>query len=637
MGKPFSKEIEKIYDTFKWAINLDIKEISDAIYEDIDKPLYIIGSGGSLSACYYGASLYQKNGFMSKAITPLELFYAKEAISKSKLLFISAGGNNSDILFGFKQVIESEPKRIITLCMSENTALTALAKKYSICTPFEFNLPTGKDGFLATNSLVGFFTILYKVFSQKIIKNLNYPTPSFFKRLQLFLNRVDASTTYNVLYAGCGQSVAIDIESKFTEAALGSVLISDYRNFGHGRHNWLAKRGKNSAIIAIVTPFDAGLAKKTLDTLPEQVPKLIIKSGYKSSFASIDLLLKAFLLINQLGSAQNIDPGKPKVSHFGRILYNLRYSNIIRENDFLGLSHKVKLAIQRKTGIRSLSMLSKSELEFWKYKYYEFVNKLRKAKFGAVILDYDGTICSTKNRYTGLSKQLSQELIKIVRAGFTLGIATGRGQSVRNVLQQTIPSDYFKNVMIGYYNGSDISTLNDNSHPVKTKTPDESLIKLKKILESKMNPSTSFRIELRPAQLTVIIANKGNWNTVRFIVLNTFAQYAENNLGLVESGHSIDIIVKPFTSKLNLVFACSDLNNQKGLANTCLCIGDQGQWPGNDFELLSTPFSLSVDKVSLDPESCWNLAPLGQRKEQACLEYLKLIKTIHSTNFTLKI
>lgn len=637
MGKPFNKEIEKLYETFKWAINLDTKEISDAIYEDINKPLFIIGSGGSLSACSYGASLYQSNGFMSKAIAPLELFYSKEAMRNSKLLFISAGGRNSDILFGFKQVIKSEPNRIITLCMNENTPLTILAKKYSICSPFEFKIPTGKDGFLATNSLVGFFTILYKIFNGNVGIKLNEATASFINDLKYFFKLVDTSTTFNVLYAGWGQSVAIDIESKFTEAALGTVLLSDYRNFGHGRHHWLAKRGTNSAIIAIVTPYEEKLAKNTLALLPKQIPKLVVKSKHRSSLAAIDLLLKSFLLTGTFGSIQKIDPGRPGVPQFGRKLYNLKYASILKDGDTIDLPQKVQLAIQRKTRVQSLSKLSKSELEFWKRKYYEFVRRLKGAKFRAIILDYDGTLCSAKNRFKGLSEQVSQELIRIVKSGIILGIATGRGKSVRMVLQKIIPKDYFKNVIIGYYNGSDISTLDDDSHPNKSRTPDRSLIRLKKLLETKTNPSAFFQIELRPFQLTITVNEKKYWSMVRHIIQNVIAQYADDNIRIVESSHSIDIVVKPYASKLNLVRACNDLNNKRGLSTTSLCIGDRGQWPGNDFELLSTPFSLSVDEVSFDPETCWNLSSMGQKNDQACLECLKFIESTSKSYFRVNI
>lgn len=58
-----------------------------------------------------------------------------------------------------------------------------------------------------------------------------------------------------------------------------------------------------------------------------------------------------------------------------------------------------------------------------------------------------------------------------------------------------------------------------------------------------------------------------------------------------------------------------------------LSIGDKGQWPGNDFDLLANPFSLSVNEVSGDPTTCWNLAPAGHRGVQATLDYLGCFRT----------
>ena len=60
----------------------------------------------------------------------------------------------------------------------------------------------------------------------------------------------------------------------------------------------------------------------------------------------------------------------------------------------------------------------------------------------------------------------------------------------------------------------------------------------------------------------------------------------------------------------------------------CLCIGDKGIWPGNDFELLSTTYSLSVNEVSIMPESCWNIAKVGSKNIKATLEYLNNLEIV---------
>lgn len=60
----------------------------------------------------------------------------------------------------------------------------------------------------------------------------------------------------------------------------------------------------------------------------------------------------------------------------------------------------------------------------------------------------------------------------------------------------------------------------------------------------------------------------------------------------------------------------------KDQPDNILCIGDLGRIPGNDADLLASPYGLSVDQVSCDPKSCWNLAPPGHRGTQAAVNYL---------------
>jgi len=128
-------------------------------------------------------------------------------------------------------------------------------------------------------------------------------------------------------------------------------FISDYRNFGHGRHHWFAKRGKQSAIIAIVTPEEEAIASKTLAAY---IPKLIIRSNASGALASIELLVKSFYLANSIGKLQQIDPGKPGVPAFGSKLYNLQYASMFKDEGGK-LTATERLAIVRKTGVRSLT------------------------------------------------------------------------------------------------------------------------------------------------------------------------------------------------------------------------------------------------------------------------------------------
>ena len=90
------------------------------------------------------------------------------------------------------------------------------------------------------------------------------------------------------------------------------------------------------------------------------------------------------------------------------------------------------------------------------------------------------------------------------------------------------------------------------------------------------------------------------------------------------SGHSVDVIAKT-TSKRAVLQQVRMLTNAD--AHEVLCIGDKGRWPGNDSELLAEFPSLSVDEVSTDGETCWNLAPAGFVGPDALASYFSAIKS----------
>jgi hypothetical protein len=623
MGKPFEKELNKIDPTFQWAIKQDISELKSELLYNKLIPLFIVGSGGSLSACQYAAILFQRYGVMAKAVTPLELFYSKNALRNSNVLFISASGKNTDILFAYKTAINLEPNRIFSLCMSRNSPLAKLATGISISRHYEFDIPSGKDGFLATNSLVSFFSIIYNLFELTPDSgSLAITAKESFSGFADFLKKVSSNYTFKILYAGLGYPVAVDIESKLVEAALANVVISDYRNFGHGRHHWFAKRKANSAIISIVTPEEELIAQKTLSLLPPDIPTLFIKTNYKSSFASIDLLVKSFHFINAFGKLQGIDPGRPGVPDYGSKLYNLRYSSLLKGNaNFQDIE---EIAILRKVKIPSINELTNEEKIFWKEAYRKFMGKLKNTDFGSIIFDYDGTLCSSSNRYTGINDDITKGLIKILEKGLVIGVATGRGQSVRNDLHNKIPVKYHSNVIIGYYNCAAIGTLNDSRLPSKKGTENVFLKDIFELIKNHSFPEGIYP-ELKPNQVTVEIKNKKIWQKVRSIVIDLVLSKNYLGIQILESSHSIDIIDQASTCKLNILTYCKKIATKNKKSQDCLCIGDKGQWPGNDYQLLSLPNSLSVDEVSSLSETCWNLAPPGIKDIKATLYYLSFL------------
>lgn len=621
MGKPFKTEIEKLSITSQWAAGLKIERLTEFLLDNSDLPLYVVGSGGSLSACYLASLLYQKSGNISKPTTPLELLYSKMALRKSKILFISSSGKNQDILFAFKVAISQEPDKILTFCMRPLSALSRLVKQYSISESIDCDIPSKKDGFLATNTLLAYYILICKSFGYEIdfaSEDIN----NQLNEIRDFATHISPKHTITVLYGGWGHPVAIDIESKFSEAALCNVNITDYRNFGHGRHYWFAKRPENSAIILLITPEENSIAHKTISLLPKNTPVLSLESKRNSPISSIELLIKSFHLINEFSKNNNIDPGRPHVPDFGRKLYNLKFSSFYKEKSFFKENEK-HLYIIRKVKITSILELDQKELKFWESRFESFYKHLRNTPFGIVIFDYDGTLCSADDRYKGLALGIKSELLRLLDNKITIGIATGRGKSVKKELQSFIPYSLQSNVIIGYYNGTMIGSLDDENIPDTNISTDILLKKFENEASYLKRIFPSLQLDLRPLQLTISSISKSNFKRIISQIKVLMLRKEFNSLEILESSHSIDIVIKDQASKLNIISKCvynAKINNK---SNNYLCIGDKGEWPGNDYELLSTKYSLSVDEVSSNPDTCWNIASLGVKNSDATYEYLR--------------
>ena len=56
-------------------------------------------------------------------------------------------------------------------------------------------------------------------------------------------------------------------------------------------------------------------------------------------------------------------------------------------------------------------------------------------------------------------------LSSLLESGANIGIATGRGKSVRKCLHEALPKKYWPQVTVGYYNGGQILPLHSDELP----------------------------------------------------------------------------------------------------------------------------------------------------------------------------
>lgn len=620
MGKPFKEELKKLSETIRWAEQQDVTRLAQFLFaENKQIPLVCIGSGGSLSACHYVVQLYQqRNGVLAQAMTPLQLMYAGyNIIRSSKLLFLSASGKNKDILSAIKYGVKYNETGMMSLTLRKNNPTEELLEQYPKVQRWCENIPSEKDGFLATNSLLATFTLLCKAACASKYQDSRFKLNDL--QPETFNLNLSVIQNFIVMYGATGEPVAWDIESKLTEAALGSALLSDYRNFGHGRHHWFDKRGENSCIIALVTPVERELAYKTIGCLPKSVPVIYIETELDGPQASIDMLLKAFRFVNDLGEARGIDPGKPGVPGYGRLLYNLNYYKLT--NCILPAEKALDVAVLRKLGIAG-----RENVPLWVY-YSEscqrFVRQLNRGRFTTVAFDYDGTLSASdrKSRFTnGLCDEIRDALMPLLENGVQIVVATGRGKSVGESFQESIDQKYWLQIKVGYYNGACLLTLGDEDELKKWKKQhfDSELKELEEELKLRLPAEcVGYKFEERSLQLSIEgemtqAESQLVYDTCREIIWDKQMK----GIRVWRSSHSMDIVVYREVSKLRVI---EDPEHT-------LCIGDYGTVEGNDYEMLTSKYSLSVDRVSKNTESCWNIAPSGMKGLDATLYYISRMK-----------
>lgn len=612
MGKRFDREVADIPNSLKRAFT---ETLTTSFREMVSGfsvfPLLVVGSGGSFSAAHFVARLHEEmTGQTARALTPLEFVFCGVNPGSHGVLLLTASGNNKDIISAFDHAIRREFVEVGILCMTVGSKILRKCQKYSHVHALEYSNPSGRDGFLAVNSFLSTCVLVARAYgaldeSTQDIERLVKAAPGFrHRRWEAILSR----RTIVALGGEWAWPALVDLESKFTEAALGNVLISDFRNFAHGRHNWFDKRRDESALLVLETPRLARLAKRTMELLPEDYPGAVLRSPFQGPLAGIDLCKQIIHFVDEAGKMVGIDPGRPRVPEFGRKIYHVGLSLVATGRR----ANNRRLWIQRKTRV------SNESTAVYEKSLREFLKGIQDTKFLGVVFDYDGTLCDPPERFKKPRTEIAAALGSLLSKGIPIGLATGRGGSVQKSLRSVIDEAHWDKVLVGNYNGSVVLPLR-NEMPSDVKASSRLLQRANKLIHNDLLLSSRMATEVRAEQLSIVPKER----SLRQFIFSRLTEVLASelkHLKIVQSGHSIDIL-HPKVTKLHLVEAlASVVKDEKG---GLLIVGDQGQYGGNDFEMLSLPYSLSVDKVSSSPTTCWNLSPVGLRGAAATLSLIK--------------
>ena len=607
MGRPYLDELTRLPATISWALQEDVTALRATLLRELGAHnLVAVGSGGSLTAAWFAALLHETvTGRLARAATPLEAV-TRAPLRDTAALLLSARGTNTDIRRTAELLPRLGYEAVSAVTARESSPLSKILHSYG-ATTHEFTVPGGRDGFLATNSLMATLVLLYRAALPAndsevgVDHNLASSRPVVTGSDKALHKR-----TVVVMAQTWATPAAVDLESRFSEAALANVTVTDPRNFAHGRHHWLSRYAGSTGVVSLETKSSVRDARRVLRLLPDGIDVLRVTSEREGPDATIELVGSVMGFAGAVAKVRGIDPGRPSVAEFGRRLY--------RANAKPSVASPEAASIAKKR--RALFLGPQSDRDSLSTALFRFASRLERTRFTGLAVDYDGTLCANDRRSEPIGLDIQQELHRLLDHGVLLGVASGRGNSVREALRSAVPPRYWDRVVVGLYNGAEIVGLAGET-PISEERTLDSL----DAAYSRMRPLEKvlgFEAVSRPLQVSLRPRERLDPIELRSITVEQIAGI--HGLAVVASSHSVDILPAG-TSKTAVVDA---LRSKR--PGCVLRIGDQGAAGGNDFELLNTGLSLSVDRVSSNLETCWNLGPPGLSGPPLTVQYLRALK-----------
>lgn len=599
MRPTYNAELARLRATYENARSVSLADMVELQASIAGQPAIFVASGGGFPVAQFAAERHTAvHGELASAVSPLVLV-GEATVHRVAVIAISARAAHPDVGFALlaARTRHNYPTALVTHRDVADLS-PALVRRLTHVVTVPNN---GRDGFLATNSVLALATVFLRGAQPDL------PLPPDLPNFDTAFQPIRHPRTL-ILYGAGQRSAAIDLDTRLSELGLSSCQTVDYRNFAHGRHTGLSRHLESTTVVAFSTAASSSLARATLSLLPDDLDVIEIHSALDEPVAALDLLAGSMRLLGATAGHQGLDPAKPQVPQYGRRLYHLGAQRHMKLEQHGPVERKLA-----EVGAPASPLLRNR----YSHAFDEWKTAMKNARFSGVVLDYDGTVCSTRHRFELPDDEVQAQIVRILESGACVGFASGRGRSLYTDLRKWIPAEHWRRIPVGVYNGGNILSLDDEWTEVGSPVGPLSSL-LERLANEPLSELT--KVDARAGQLSLEpVRNAGiGIGAVAKWLDDCMARAPALNLKLLKSGHSVDV-VEPSVSKTRVLEA---------VANCCggavLAVGDRGEAGGNDYELLAAATtSVSVDRCSADPTRCWNVARPGQSGPDALVYYLR--------------
>jgi hypothetical protein len=601
--KVFAGKLSRLHETIASVGERGAADLAEALVDSGDRIVVAIGSGGSAVAAAYFARCRTTLGLgPTFVMTPMEFVLSMGEWAGGEVWLFSAGANNADVAAAFKAAAASrcDAIRLVTVRLDGATAIAAAANPRAKV----FLLPVAdpKDGFLATHSMVamvagllfGSDLVTERPQGRDLVDALGArATAALSDGLDELVGGFRRGDTVVAVHDPQLTAVAVLLETSLWETGIAPIQRTDFRNFAHGRHVWAARHPGAMFVLSLTTDESEVVWRPINAAIPVEIRRGGMLLGHGGRLCNAVGIVRALAAIGHLGHVVGIDPGKPGRGPFAEAIYD--------DASLLTLADGLTAAVRHKAAAKQLHDPANEVGGALISLGAERLRDLADAKFTGIVLDYDGTVVHNQPLEARLgppSKVVMDELTRLVDCGVRVGFATGRGGSAGKKLREALPSRVHDRILIGYYNGAHVRTLDIDITDDRPAVNDGVASVAEWIAHSGLLRD---RVHLDAREVQVTVNHTDLTDVATFAArLAECPEVVSGDVRVLRSHHSFDVVPRG-TTKLAVVRAIA------GNGGLVLGVGDSGSPLGNDHELLSGPYGVSLDSVCGSRIGAWTL------------------------------
>jgi hydroxymethylpyrimidine pyrophosphatase-like HAD family hydrolase len=621
----FASKIDRLAETLTLRTEAEVRGLSAALADGLERRVVAIGSGGSaIAAEYLGVCRRSLTSAETRVQTPLEFVLGNDDLADADIWIFSASGANTDIIAAASALGTRDYRHAHVVSRESDSPLQDAIASFDRLTSHVVAAADPKDGFLATHSLAAAVHALLLASDAlsphpagpMLVERFNLDVAALVNRearegLAARLSSVSQEHTVFVLQDPRLTPMALLVETSAWEAALCAVQRTDLRNFAHGRHVWLGRREASSFVLALTGAETDPIWKDIRSALPDAIGSFEIQLGNCGRYQNAVGVIAGLCLVEAIGRATGIDPGQPGIASFSRQLFD--------SEELLKLERRLTARVRHKASVVSACDPPDANASDLAQVGATVQERLEAASFAAMVIDYDGTMITAEDREAPPSPAILAELERLIGEGLRLAIATGRGGSAGEMLRLCFPNRH-DDILISYYNGALTRSLRDDISAMRPQS-DASLDEVRRWLETASGMGVGPGYHDSGLQLTVFL---NQLDDVQDFIARFEAE--ANALGkarMVRSGHTLDIC-SSVTCKTSVAHQLAE--EAAVSIEGVLCIGDSGGWRGNDHRLLGLPSSVSVNRVCDRVDVCWSLFGVQLTGPAALLRILQALR-----------